>query len=88
MGFHGLVRATKDLGDEPRARRQSADNIGFRADPAALRQVLGSRAKDLRPQLITLYSVSRSTGVRPATRMSRRSSAVLNISGVRAPAMW
>jgi hypothetical protein len=35
-----------------------------------------------------LYKVSRSTGVRPATAISRRISAVVNDSGVREPAMW
>jgi hypothetical protein len=35
-----------------------------------------------------LYSVSRSTGDRPAARITAWISRVVIISGVRAPAMW
>ena len=38
--------------------------------------------------VMTLYSVSRSTGSRPAARMRRRIADVVIASGVRAPAMW
>jgi NTE family protein len=37
---------------------------------------------------MTLYKVSRSSGSRPAARINRRMSAVVSVSGVRAPAMW